>query len=174
MKKKDIWISLAIIAASVAVIHYYTQGKGYIEIDTGGTDATLQLRSSLFGNTTISSGAGSAEVRAIIHRPRHLRMATKHDGHNYQIDSDGPWGSLSKINVKKNVTTSLRCGPPFVIKPNIHNNGNRILIDFAIFGQAGEQYRKYALKNNQTISGARLRIIDEAGNVLETSKFQYG
>ncbi len=174
MKKKDIWISVAIIAASAAVVCHYTQRKGYIEIDTAGADATLQLCSSLFGNTTISSGAGPAEVRAIIHRPRQLRMATKYDGHNYQIDSDGPWGSLSKINVKKNVTTSLRCGPPFVIKPNIQNNGNQILIDFAIFGQAGEQYQKYALKNNQTISGATLKIMDEAENVLESGKFQYG
>ena len=74
MKKKDIWISLAIIAASAAVVYCYTQGKGYIEIDSGGANATLELRSSLFGKTTISSDAGPTEVRAIIHRPKLLRM----------------------------------------------------------------------------------------------------
>jgi hypothetical protein len=174
MKKKDIWISLAIIACSIGVVYHYTQGKGYIEVDTGGIDATLQLRSSLFGHATIRSDAEPAEVRAIIHKPRHIRITTRYEGHYYQIDSDGPWGSLSKINVENNKTTSLRFGPPFVIKPDIHNNRNQISIDFAILGQAGEQYRKYALKNNRMISGAKLKIIDEEGNVLENGKFQYG
>lgn len=174
MKKKDIGISLAIIACSASLVYYYTQGKGYIEIDTGGVDATLQLRNSFLGHVTVHSGVEPAEARAIIHRPRHLKMEIKRDGHNYQIDSDGPWGSLSKINLNKNKTTLLRFGPPFVIKPDVHNKGNHISIDFSILGQAGEQYRKYALKNNRRISGAKLKIIDEEGNVLENGKFRYG
>ncbi len=174
MKKKDILISLAIITCSVAVFYHYTQRKGHIQIDAGGAEATMQLRSSLLAHTTIHSDDEPAEVRAIIHKPRHLSITARHDGHNYRIDSDGPWGSLSKINVNKNKTTLLKCGPPFVIKPNIRNNRDQISIDFTIFGQAGEQYRKYALKNNRTISGAKLKIIDEEGNVLTTGKFQYG
>jgi hypothetical protein len=174
MKKKDILISLAIIAFSIGVVYYYIQGKGYIETDIGGMDATIQIRNSFLGHETIRSDAEPVEVRAIIHKPRHLKITVKHEGHNYQIESNGPWGSLSKINVNKNKTTLLRFGPPFVIKPDIHNNKNHISIDFTILGQAGEQYRKYALKNNRRISGAKLKIIDEEGNVLENGKFQYG
>jgi len=74
MKKKDIWISLAIITASVFVIYFYTQRKGYIEIDTGGANATLELRNNLFGNATIRTGAGPTEIRAIPHRPKLLRI----------------------------------------------------------------------------------------------------
>lgn len=174
MKKKDILISLAIIACSIVVLYHYTQRKGHIQIDAGGADATMQLRSSLFSNTTIRSDSGPVKVRAITQKPRHLKITAKHEGKNYQIDSDGPWGTLSKINVKKNDTTLLRCGPPFVIKTNVRNQKGQVLIDFDIKGQAGEQYRKYALKNNRTLSGAKLKIIDEEGNVLTTGKFQYG
>ena len=174
MKKKDIWISLAIIAASAAVIYHSTQGKGYIEIDTGGADATLELRNSMFGNATINSNERPTEVRAIIHRPRRLNLSMKQDGQTWQINSSGPWANLSKIKVKNNDTTTLRCGPPFLIKPSIYNTGNRLSIDFAIIGQGGEQYQKYALKNNRLASEAKIKIIDEVGNVLESGKFQYG
>lgn len=174
MKKKDILISLAIITCSIVVFYHYTQREGHIQLDAGGVDATMQLRSSLFSNTTIRSNAGPVKVRAIMQKPRHICIKTKYEGHNYQIDSDGPWGTLSKIKVKQNDTTLLRCGPPFVIKPNVRNQKGRILIDFDITGQAGEQYRKYALKNNRMLSRAKLKIIDEEGNVLTTGIFQYG
>jgi hypothetical protein len=174
MKKKDIWISLAIIAASAVVIYFYTQRKGYLEIDTGGADAMLQLRSSLFGTTTIHSGVAPTKVRAILHRPRQLNLSMKQDKQTWQISSSGPWANLSKIKVRGNDTTTLRCGPPFLIKPNIQKIGDQLSIDFSITGQAGEQYQKYALMNNRAMSGAKLTIKDEDGNVLESGKFQYG
>ena len=174
MKKKDIWISLAIIAASAAVVYHYTHGKGYVEIDTGGADATLELQSSLFSNATIHSGAKPTQVRAIVHRPQQLQVSMNQDGQRGQINSSGPWANLSKIKVKNNDPTTLRLGPPFVITPSIHKTRNQISIDFSITGRAGEHYQKYALKNNRSRSGAQLTIKDEEGNVLETGKFQYG
>ena len=174
MKKKDIWISLAIIAASLAVIYFYTQRKGYLEIDTGGTEATLQLSSGLFGSTTIRSGTAPTEVRAIIHSPRKLNLSMKKDDQTWQISSSGPWADLAKIKAKSNDTTTLRCGPPFLIKPSIQKTTDELSIEFSITGQAGEHYQKYALVNNRTMAEAKLTIKDEAGNVLESGKFQYG
>jgi hypothetical protein len=168
MKKKDIWISLAIITASAAVIYYYTQRYGFIKIDSGGADATLQLRSSLFGTTTIRSGETPTEVRAILHRPRQLNLSMKQDDRTWQISTSGPWAKLTKIRVKGNDTMTLRCGPPLLIKPDIRKIGHQLSIDFSIIGQAGEQYQ------NKPIYGAKLIIKDEDGNVLEYGKFQYG
>ena len=170
MKKKDIWISLAIIAASAAVLYFYTQRKGYIEIDTGGAKARLQLRNSLFGSTTINSDAGPTKVRAIIHRPKLLRMTSKQGGSNYQLDSYGPWGKISKIDVEKNKTTALRLGPPFIVKPAIHRTGSQVrTIDFSIIGQAGEKYRY-----NRSAPVPKIKIIDEQGNTLASGNFGFG
>ena len=170
MKKKDIWISLAIIAASVFVIYFYTQRKGYIEIDTGVANATLELRNSLFGNTTIRAGGGPAEVRAIPHRPKILRITGMQGGPAYRLDSYGPWGKLSKIDIKNNKTTVLKMGPPFIIKPAVHRTGTQIrTIDFAITGQAGEKYRF-----NRSAPVPKIKIIDEQGNTLASGNFGFG
>jgi len=174
MKKKDIWISLAIIACSGLALLYYTQRKGYVGIDAGGADAVLQLNSSLFANTTINSGAEPAAISARIHRPQFLSLSMNQDGHTWKIESRGPWGDLSKIKVRNDEATALRLGPPFLIKPKIRKNESLLYIDYAIIGQAGEQYENFITKNNRAVTGAKIKIVDETGNVLESGKFKYG
>jgi hypothetical protein len=170
MKKKDIWISLTIIVASVSVIYFYTQRKGCIEIDAGTANVSLELRNSLFGSKTIRSDAGPTEVRAIPHRPKILRITGMQDGPAFQLESYGPWGKLSKINVENNKTTVLKLGPPFIIKPAVHRAGPQVrTIDFTIIGQAGEQYRV-----NRSAPVPRIKIIDENGNTLASGKFRFG
>ena len=46
MKKKDIWISLTIIAAAGLTLLFYTKRKGFVRIDAGSANAVLQLRSN--------------------------------------------------------------------------------------------------------------------------------
>ena len=174
MKKKDIWISLVIIAVSGGVLYFYTQRTGYIQLDSGRADATLDLRSSLFSKTTVRSSQQPGVVRARIHRPQHLRLLIDRNKDKYFLLSRGPWGDLARITVKNNLTTLLRLGPPLRIQPEIRKKGSVVEIDFDIFGQAGEQYEKFVRKNNRAITGASIKIFDEAGNVLEKGKFTYG
>ncbi len=174
MKKKDIWISLVIIACAGLTLLYYTQRKGYVGIDAGGADAVLQVKSSWFVHTTITSGGKAAAVSARIHRPQRLSLSIKQDRHKWQIESRGPWGDLSKIRIRNNEATTIKLGPPFLIKPEIGKNGSLLSIDFDIIGQAGEQYQNVITKNNRTVTGAKIKIVDEAGKVLESGKFRYG
>jgi hypothetical protein len=174
MKKKDIWISLAIIACSGLALLYYTQRKGYVGIDAGGADAVLQLKSNLLDNSTITSGGEPAAISARIHRPQFLSLSMKQNRHIWRIDSRGPWGGISKIKVRNNEATALRLGPPFLIKPEIRTNGSLLYIDYAIIGRAGEQYENFITKNNRAVTGAKIKIVDETGNVLESGKFKYG
>jgi hypothetical protein len=174
MKKKDILISLVIIAVLGGVVYFYTQRTGYIQVDADGINAALRLRSSLFGSATIHSGQGPEAIRARVHRPQHLRLSIEQKDHNWLILSKGPWGSLARINVRNNQTTVLRLGPPFLIKPRVRINDPVVSIEFDIVGQAGEQYETFVRKNNRTIAGASIKIIDEAGDVLESGKFRYG
>jgi hypothetical protein len=169
MKKRDIWISVAIIAAAVLLLYSYSQGTGQIKIDAAGAVATLQLRSSWLGKSTISSGAEPAKVSARAHRPAQLSLSMQQGSNTWRLESRGPWGKMSTIRVKNNDTTVLKLGPPFLIKPKVRKSGSRISIDFTIIGQAGERYR-----NSRRGSAPKLKIVDETGNVLASGKFEYG
>ena len=174
MKKKDMLISLAIIACAGLTLLYYTQRKGYVGVNAGGADAVLQLNSSWLIHTTITSGGEPATISARIHRPQHLSLSMKQDGHTWRIESRGPWGNLSKIKVRNNEATALRLGPPFLIKPEVNKNGSFLSIDYAIIGQAGEQYQNFITKNNRVVTGAKIEIVDETGNILVSGSFKYG
>jgi hypothetical protein len=176
MKKKDIWISLTIIACAGLTLLYYTQRKGYVGINAGGADAVLQLNSSWLAHTTIASSTEPAAISARIHRPKFLNLSKEQDRYTWRIESRGPWGNLSTIKVRNNKATAIRLGPPFLIKPEVSKNGSIISIEYAIIGQAGEQYKNFITKDNKAITGAKakVKIIDETGNVLESGNFKYG
>ena len=174
MKKRDIWISLAIITAAGLTLLFYSQRKGYVGIDAGGANAVLQLRNNWLGHKTITSGTKPAAISARIYKPLSLNLSKNHDGYLWKIESLGPWGNLSRIKVRNNEATAIRLGPPFLIKPEIHKNRSFVSISYAIIGQAGEQYQNLITKNNQAVIGAKLRILDETGNVIESGTFKYG
>ena len=172
MKKRDIWISVAIIAAACLAFCFYSQQKGYIRID--GSGAELQLGSGLFSTTKITSGLQPVALRARGYRPKRLSIAMKENGNTWRIDSRGPWGDLSRVKVKNDETTVLKLGPPLLIKPKVHQSGSRASIDFSIIGQAGEHYGNSIMKNNRRVSAPKLKIVDETGEVLASGKFAYG
>jgi len=174
MKKKDILISLAIIAGSGLTLLYYSQRKGFMGIDAGGVNAVLHLGSNWFTSATITSDGEPSAIGARIYRPQLLGLSTGQDGHTWRIESRGPWGDLSTIKVRNNKATALRLGPPFLIKPEINKNGTIISIGCAIIGQAGEQYENLITKDNQVVTGAKFKIVDETGNVLKSGSFEYG
>ena len=174
MKKRDIWISVAIIAIAVLAFYFYSQGKGRIKIDAGGAAATLHLRSSWLSKATISSGAEPSKVSSRVHRPVQLSLSMKQDSNTWQLDSRGPWGDLSTIKVTKNNATVLKLGPPFLVKTNVRKSGSNVSIDFAVIGNAGEHYGNSIMRNNQRAPAPKLEIVDEAGNVLASGKFAYG
>ncbi len=174
MKKRDIWISVAIIAAAVLLLYSYSWGQGRIKIDAAGAVATLQLHSGWFGKATISSGAEPTTVSSRLQRPEYLSLSMKQDSSTWQIDSRGPWGDLSTIKVTNNNTTVLKLGPPFLIKPKVRKSGSNVSIDFAVIGNAGERYGNSIMQNNRRVPAPKLKIVDEAGNVIASGNFAYG
>ena len=174
MKKRDIWISVAIIAAAILLLFLYSQGKGHIKIDAGGAVAELELAGGLFNTVTISSQAEPAKINIRTYRPKSLSISMQQGSDNWQINGTGPWGKLSKIRVTNNNTTALRLGPPFLIKPQVRKSGSSVSVNFTIIGEASEQYQNFARKNNRWVPAAKTKIIDEAGNVLASGIFEYG
>ena len=174
MKKKDILISLAIIAASGLTLLYYSQRKGFVGIDAGGAEALLHLSNSWITSAIIASGDEPAAIGARIYRPQLLSLSMGQDGQTWRIESYGPWSDLSIIKVRNNEATAIRLGPPFLIIPEVKKNGSIISINYAIIGQAGEQYQNFITKDNRDATAAKIKIVDEAGNVLKSGIFKYG
>jgi len=174
MKKKDIFISLAIIGAAALTLWVCLRTKGHVRIDAGGADAELQVQNGWFARATITSGEGPPEVGARVYNARRLSISTKQNGQTWQIECLGPWGNLSRIKVKNNETTELRLGPPFLVRPGISRRGSDVSIDYTIIGQAGEHYQSFATKDGGAMRGAKINIVDEAGNVLNSGRFEYG
>ena len=174
MKKKDIWISLAIIAACGLSILFYMQRKGFVGINPGGAWAELHIRSGWFNSTIITSDKEQVAIGARVYRPKYLGLSMKANERTWRIESRGPWGDLSKIKVRNNEATALRLGPPLLIKPTVRKNGSLLHINYEIIGRAGEQYRNFITKNNTAVTGAKIKIVDEEGNVLEAGQFKYG
>jgi hypothetical protein len=68
-----------------------------------------------------------------------------------------------------------KAGPPILVKTDVQKVGEReVSIGLLLEGQAGEQYRPVVKKNGTAIATPRLRIVNEAGQVLVQGDFQYG
>lgn len=66
-------------------------------------------------------------------------------------------------------------GAPVVVKTDVQRVGeHEVSIGLLLEGQAGEQYRPVVKKNGTAIAAPRLRIVNEAGQVLVQGDFQYG
>ena len=63
---------------------------------------------------------------------------------------------------------------PLMIKSKVRRNSSSVDIDYAIVGQAGERYEKFAVKDNRAVRKAKVRIVDETGNIVEAGSFRYG
>ena len=176
MKKRDIWISAVIIAAAVLILMLFSgsSGKGQIKIDAGDAEATLRLRGGWSDRALIKSKYGPVMMRARIYRPQRLSISTKQNGDTWLLYSRGPWGKLSKIRVKNNSTTVLQLGQPLLIKPSISKRGSQVSIGLSIIGRAGVSYYAAITKNEKRLAPPKLKIVDEAGNVLASGKFEYG
>lgn len=174
MKKRDIWISIAIIAGAGLILFLSLQRKGRVQIDAGGAVATLRLSNSWFGNAMINSEDQPSKVSARLHRPQWLKISMQQGSDTWRLETRGPWGELSTIRVKNNDTTVLKLGPPFQIKTKALYTGSKVSIDFNIIGKAGEHYRNVITQNNKRASAPGVKIIDEDGSVLVSGKFEYG
>ncbi len=176
MNKKALWVLVAVIAAGalILILVSNSSSEGRIKIDAGGAVAELELEGGLFDAITINSGAEPIKVDARTYYPQSVSISMQQGSDTWQIDNRGPWGKSSTIEVKNNETTVLRLGPPFIVKPGINKSGSTVSIDFSIFGQAGEKYQNYAKKNNSRVPAPKVRIVDEAGNVLASGRFKYG
>lgn len=68
-----------------------------------------------------------------------------------------------------------KAGPPIVVKTDVHRvNDREASIGLILAGQAGERYRPVVRKNSSAVPAPKLRIVNEAGQVILDDSFRYG
>jgi hypothetical protein len=68
-----------------------------------------------------------------------------------------------------------KAGPPILVSADVQRVADReVSIGLVLQGQAGEQYRPVVKKNGTPVAAPRLRILNEAGQVVTQGSFQYG
>ena len=152
----------------VTTFHSYIRGKGYISVDYPGV--ILNLYGGWYYEANIASDEGPENVNARIYSPEYIIIEAKQNGVIWRIDSSGPWGKLTNIKVKNKETTRLELGPPFLIKTTVSKSNSLISINPLIIGRAGECYNPSIMRT----ANPELKIVDEAGNILDSGKFEYG
>lgn len=172
-KRKDILISLAIIAACVGVLLLYSFTNslvhGYIKLDSGDAKAVLILRGNLFSRDFRITEKEPVLINTRVTKPKSLTILKTQDSNSLQLVSYGPWGDLSRITIKNNETLSLKAGPPLVIEPIVNKQAGIVSIGFSVAGQAGECYQIPRAKTNP-----KVKIVDENGKILASGNFAYG
>ncbi len=184
MKKRDIWITLSIVAVAVLVIwihfsHFSWQPKGYIQIaPINNAQAEMKLEAGIFGGVMkITSANGAIPVAARAYKPKSIYVTAKQDNNTWQLRSFGPWGSLRRIEVVNGETTIVKAGPPFKLKTDVTKSAGIVSIGLTILGQSGERYHPAIQKNSGKMSVAiepTVTILDEKDNILASGKFAYG
>ena len=176
MKKRNILISIAIIAAAVLLLYSYLQGTGSIKIEALGFETDLNLRGR-WGRKTISVlGSEPVEISPGTYKPERIVLRQTKDANNWSsiLCRREPWGKLAKIKVTKGKTTVIKLGPPLVIHTDVQHRGQNVSIGLSLIGQADEHWNPQVLTNKGPQPTPKLKIINEAGTVLASGKFEYG
>jgi len=95
-------------------------------------------------------------------------------GDKWLASFDGAQNISSRITVTQGRTTTLKFGPPLNVKTEAESAGRQVSIDLSITGQSGERYNPQLMKSGSGLEAPKLQIVDEAGTVLASGKFEYG
>lgn len=168
MSKKLALIFLVIaIVVCGAIVFLQSRGKGYIRLE--GKGVRLELSGAWGRGVSVASDNEEVEAFAGIYLPRSIQITAQKDGQSYTISSKGPWGELSRVEIKKDETTVIKCGPPLKAKADVRRSGREVSLGLSVTGCAGEGY---SLRSLRQVPG--VKIVDEAGNLLSEGKFAFG
>ncbi len=172
MKRRDVLISIAIIAGALLACYLVFRQEGRIVVDAPGVE--LRLGRAFFGETTVSSSQGPLSLPARVYRPQSLVINAHANGETWRLSSHGPWGDLARIKVVPGSTTSLAVGPPLRIVPKVDVRGGGGYVELRILGRAGEKYSNVILRNGKRLPPPGVKILDEDGDTLASGHFAYG
>ena len=173
--KKIIVIPVIVVVLIGLIVFYYSQQSGYVKLETPGVTVGLRGLHGVFWKN-LQIGPSTDPVK--IHVGKYLALLgslTKNAGGDKWLASFyGAQNVSSRITVTKGQTTVLKFGPPLYVRTEVEPMGRQVSIGLSITGQSGERYNPQVRKNGSVLEEPELKILDEAGTVLASGKFEYG
>ena len=173
--KKIIVIPIIVVVLIGLVVFYYSQQTGYVKLLTPGVTVGLRGLHGVFWKN-LQIGPSTNPVKTHIGQYLALlgSLAKNANSDKWQISFYGAQNVSSRIMVAKGQTTTLKFGPPLNVKTEVETVGRQVSIGLSITGQSGERYNPQVRKNGSALDAPELKIVDEAGTVLASGKFEYG
>ncbi len=173
---------------------YYT-----VEVGADGSSIRMEKASPRFGGLDLGPGAevlgtsdfgvlrvapadGKTRVPAGRFTPILIQLSrTDAAGAKWTLRYRGGAEKLSEFEIRPDEVVQVKIGPPLTAKAEVGTSSSgdaggqkTVLIGLAMVGQAGEAYAPGAMKGNTQPPPPSLEILDEAGKVLQSGKFEYG
>ena len=84
-------------------------------------------------------------------------------------------GPLRDFEIKLGQTTAFKIGPPFQVQTSMQRYGQNadVTVGFELQGQGGERYTSAPKKNGKEAPEPAVRILDGAGQVVQSGQFAY-
>jgi len=173
--KKIIVIPVIVVVLIGLIVFYYSQQTGYVKLATPGVTVGLRGLQGVFWKN-LQIGPSTDPVKTHVGQYLALlgSLTMNAGGDKWQTSFYGAQNASLRIIVAKGQTTALEFGPPLNVKTEVKPAGRQVSIGLSITGQSGERYNPKVTKNGKALEAPKLQIVDEAGNVLASGKFEYG
>jgi hypothetical protein len=181
IKVKDVYYGIK-LAPDGSSVRLEKVDPGMGTIDVGWPDVEMMVFSDA-GFQRFSGSGGKWQAPAGRYMALQVQLAkTDAAGTTWKLRGSGS-GKLESFEVRKGETLAMKLGPPLVTKIEATPAGEgTVSIGMALEGQAGERYAPGAAaagaagaaKTGAVQSPPELKILDQAGKVLATGKFEFG
>jgi hypothetical protein len=173
--KKIIVIPVIVVVLIGFILFYYSQQSGYVKLATPGVTVGLRGLHGVFWKN-LQIGPSTDPVKTHVGQYLALlgSLTMNAGGDKWQTSFYGAQNVSSRITVTKGQTTVLKFGPPLHVKTEVESMGRQVSIGLSITGQSDERYNPQVSKNGSALEAPTLKIVDEAGTVLASGKFEYG
>jgi len=175
VKVKDVYYNVT-LAPDGSSVRLEKVDPGMGTIDVGSPDVEMMVLSDA-GFQRFSGSGGKWQAPAGHYMALQVQLAkTDAQGAKWTLSGSGA-GKLENFEVRKGETLAMKLGPPLVTKVEatpVGEGTGTVSIGMALEGQAGERYASGAAKTGAVQSPPQLKILDQAGKVLATGKFQFG
>ena len=173
VKVKDVYYNVT-LAPDGSSVRLEKADPGMGTIDVGSPDVEMMVLSDA-GFQRFSGSGGKWQAPAGRYMALQVQLAkTDAQGAKWTLSGSGA-GKLENFEVRKGETLAMKLGPPLVTKVEATPAGEgTVSIGMALEGQSGERYAPGAAKTGAVQSPPELKILDQAGKVLATGKFEFG
>jgi hypothetical protein len=157
-----------------SVIEFRRAEPAFGTLDFGGKEVTAQFWSDA-GPHEVNGVEPTWRLPAGKYYLRSLNLTEIEQGNRWRFELTSP-GGLKDFEIKPDLTTTLRIGPPFqargMFRRGAYNPNVEVRVDLE--GQAGERYSAVVTKNRQKVLEPSFKVIDGAQQVVLSGQLADG